>query len=347
MRKSTLALVALATAPSALAALPMTVSWQAFPDPTEKAFAIDAPKGWRTEAGIERLTPLAVAPWAETSAPDGATILFVGTREMLRFTLPKPGVSEGTTVPAANANMVATVALAYRPGAQFAAYFGPKYLATKGCSGATQTGTKPEPQFAKQQSDRLASIARSLQVPGGFTPPVQEGGLATFTCTWNGKPAAAGILAATAQPTYGGWGAFIAGYVTTPDSAGQAEAMVNHMLASRQFNQQWDQAMQQRTREALAQIQQEGAKWSAILAKQADSESAMLKNQADSNQARLTSEHNAFMDQMNAQSARNNQDFANYEAAKSLNSWNFDAHIRNGNLYRDVNTGDIVEIDRN
>jgi hypothetical protein len=48
---------------------------------------------------------------------------------------------------------------------------------------------------------------------------------------------------------------------------------------------------------------------------------------------------------MNQQSAQRNADFKAYEAQKDLNSWNFTAHIRNGELYRDTNTGTIFEVD--
>jgi regulator of protease activity HflC (stomatin/prohibitin superfamily) len=118
------------------------------------------------------------------------------------------------------------------------------------------------------------------------------------------------------------------------------------MFFSRQFNPQWDQAMRDAAQEALNQQQsQADAEMAQLLAtEQAEDAAIRAKGQAD--MQRLTSEHQAFMNQMDEQSAARNANFAAYEAQKGLNNWNFIAHdVRNGALYRDNETGKIFEID--
>lgn len=154
------------------------------------------------------------------------------------------------------------------------------------------------------------------------------------------------MIAATSQPNTGIWGvAVLAGYLTLPGQEAGALAMVKHMLASRQWNPQWDEAMRDQAREALNQQTQRAAQFMAQLQRQQQQWSAMLFAKSEVDQAALTASHNAFINQMNRQSDANNENFRNYQAQRSLNSWNFDAQIRNGKLYRNTDTGVIFEVD--
>jgi len=138
----------------------------------------------------------------------------------------------------------------------------------------------------------------------------------------------------------------VAGYRAAPGQETWALAILNHMLASRQWNPQWDEAMRGQLREALARQAKADAEVGAMLQQQSWEFHNMLMAQGDAAQAARTANHNAFMAQMNAQSAQRNAEFQRYEAQKDLNTWRFTAQIRNGALYRDVNTGEIFEVDQ-
>jgi hypothetical protein len=341
-----IAMAAVVLSTSALAQS-TTVTWVPFVDPTEKAFAIDMPQGWTVKGGMTRVTPVAAHPWVTASSPDGRMQLFVGDPEVPALSLPKGKQPEGTQVPSQNPAFPPTVVLNYRPGVEFAKFYGPKHLAEMGCIEAALTGTRPMPDLAQMQTARAADMARGIVVNGGYVPPPHEAGLATFSCRMGGATAAGGVMAdTTPPPSFGVWHvALVAGYVAAPGEEALALGMLRHVLASRQWNPQWDEAMRQATREGLQRQQAAGAQFSAQLSRQAEAFSAMMQARSDAQIAMQTANHNAYMSEMNHESAARNAQFRNYQAQKSLNSWNFDAHIRNGELYRDVRTGEIVEVD--
>jgi len=332
--------------PAGVLAQSAPAPWTRFVDPTENAFAFDVPQGWTATGGVHRVSPLIAEISVAAISPDGMTQLFIGDPSVPGFVVPKPNQAEGTTVQSMSAQLPPGVALNYRPAAEFAKYYGPKSLAAAGCLGAVLTGTQAMPDVARAQYARSMEMMRGISVPG-FTPPPHEAGLATFTCQNRGRPLTAGVLADTTQPiSIGTWSApVIAGYLTVPGQEGWALASLNHMLASRQFNPQWDEAMRQQLQNALAQQKQQGEQVMAMMQQQSQQFSAMMLANGEAQQAARTASHNAFMDHMNQQSAQRNADFKAYQAQRSLNSWNFDAHIRNGNLYRDTDTGNIFEVD--
>jgi hypothetical protein len=337
-----------ALVPAAALAQSAPPAWTRFVDPTENAFAFDVPQGWAVKGGVRRVSPLIAQVWLSAVSPDGATQFFIGDPSVPGFVLPKPNQAEGTTVPSLSPRLPPGVALGYRPGAEFAKYYGPKGLAAAGCTGAALTGAQALPDLARAQYDRATEMARGVTIRGGFTPPQQEAGIATFTCQSAGRPLAAGVAADTGQPnaTIGTWTvSVIAGYLTAPGQEAWAQASLNRMLASRQFNPQWDEAMRQQLQNALTQQNQQADQAMALMQQQSQQFAAMMQAKGQSDQAALTASHNAFMNQMNQQSATRNAEFQNYQAQRSLNSWNFDAHIRNGNLYRDTDTGKIFEVD--
>ena len=64
--------------------------------------------------------------------------------------------------------------LDYRPGAEFAKYYGPTALAKAGCDDAEVTGTQAMPDVAKSDLDRTISMTRGLKTKFVFTPPPRE-----------------------------------------------------------------------------------------------------------------------------------------------------------------------------
>jgi hypothetical protein len=319
-------------------------NWVQFVDPTEKAFALEVPQGWSVKGGTKRFSTVIAKLWVTAASPDGAIQVFVGDPAITPFMVPKNGQAEGTALPPSSAVVPPAVTLSYRAGAEFAKFYGPKSLAGIGCTGAVPVGTQPMPDLARFQYERAQLQARGLNVRGGFTPPQHDAGLITFTCQISGRTYAAGVVADTAQPLQMGyWSvAVAAGYLAPQGQDAAAFAVLNHMLGTRRSNPQWDEAMRLAAQDVLNHMAHRDM---ALLQRNADQFSAMLKDQGDANMARLTANHNAYMAEQNRESAQRNAAFNDYEAARSLNSWNFDAHIRNGELYRNPNTGGIFEVD--
>ncbi len=341
-----LILAAALAAMSARAQAP-AAHWVQFVDPTEQAFALEVPQGWTVKGGIERFSTVITTAWATAASPDGAIQVFIGDPSITPFLVPKAGQAEGTTLRSFNAALPPAVTLAYRGGADFAKFYGPKSLAIAGCADAAPGSARAMPDLARAQYERAQQLVRKLNAPGGFSPPPHEAGLAGFTCQIGGRNYTAGVVADTAQPAQTGlWTVSVAGgYLAPPGQDAAAFAVLNHMLGTRQWNPQWDEAMRQAAKDLLNQIAAEGDREMAVLQHNADQFSSMLKAQGDADMARLTANHTAWMAEQNRASAQRNAAFRNYQAARSLNSWNFDAHIRNGELYRDHRTGEIFEVD--
>ncbi len=335
--------------PSAALAQAAPAAWVQFVDPTERAFALDVPQGWTAKGGIKRFSEIAVAAWLNVTSPDGTVQIFIGDPQVPTFTVPKQNQAEGTQVPAGSAEFRPAVALNYRPGFEFAKLYGPKNLAAVGCMDPALTGTQSMPDLARVQYELAKAHLQGIAIRGGFAPPQHEAGLATFTCQSGGKPMEAGVIVDTSQPAAGPggiWGAaLIAGYLTTQGQGASALASLNHMIASRQPNPQWDEAMRQKFQESLNRQNQQSDQFMAQMNRQSQDFTNMLLANGEAQQAARNASHNAFMAQMDQQSAARNAQFQNYQAQRSLNSWNFDAHIRNGNLYRDTDTGKIFEVD--
>ena len=109
---------------------------------------------------------------------------------------------------------------------------------------------------------------------------------------------------------------------------------------------QWDQAMVDADQEALDNQKKAGDSAMAQLLANEQGQMNAIKAAGVADMKRLTSEHQAFMSQMNAQAATRNGNFANYGAAKGLNTWNCMAHeVRGGALYCNTTTGKIFEVD--
>lgn len=323
------------------------IAWAQFVDPTESAFALQVPQGWVVKGGINRVSPITVTAWVTATSPDGAIQVFIGDPSIPTFRVPPANQPEGTQLQPASSQLPPTVALNYRAGASFAQLYAPNSLATAGCTGATPTGTQAEPAIAQQSYARAVQLVQGIRISGTYTPPQHDAGLATFTCTSGGRTYAAGVIADTARPAaINMWTATVAGYLTTPDQADWALAILQHMLASRQWNPQWDQAMRDAAQDAINRQNQEDAQVEAQLVQQSWQFTNMLLAAGNADQQARNASHNAFMAQMQAQSVQRNAQFQQYEAQRSLNSWQFDAYIRNGALYRDTTTGRIFEVDQ-
>jgi len=275
--------------------------------------------------------------------------IFIGGPEVIPgFRIPGPGQQEGDQVASPSPELPPAVALNYRPGADFATYYAPMRLAAAGCTGATPTGgTQPMPDYAQAQAARSVQLLSGVVTRYAYTPPPHEAGLASFTCQQNGTTMDAAVLADTTPPAGPGtWSVTgVAGYIAAPGQDAWALAILKYTLASEQWNPQWDEAMREKLEAALTnQYQQDDQAMAQLqqMEQQTADFSRMLFAQGAAEQDAM---HNSQMAQLNAESAQENANFEQYEAQRSLNSCNFDAHVRNGALYQNETTGEIFEVD--
>jgi len=325
------------------------IAFTQFADPSEGAFSVDLPAGWTVAGGMTRVSPIDAQPWVTATAPDGSIQIFIGAQEMVPgFRVPGPGQTEGDQVPAVSPEVPPNIALSFRPGAEFAEYYGPTRLRVAGCDGATATGTKPMPDLAQAQAARAANFTGSITTRYTYTLPQHDAGLATFSCQENGTAIAAGVIADTTEPGAGGsWNMTeVAGYIATPEQAAWAQAILKYMLASMRWNPQWDQGMRLAVQAALTrQYQQDDNAFAELQAMQRQSAVFSQEMFAETG-AELSAIHKAQMAQLSAQSAQESATFQQNMYLKGLNTWNWTAHeVRGGALYQDVTTGAIVEVD--
>jgi hypothetical protein len=349
MTKFFLGLCAASLLPCAALAQTPKVNFTQFADPTENAFAVNVPVGWTVTGGIERVSPVVIQQWVTATSPDGTLQIFIGGPEVIPgFRVPGPGQSEGDQVASPSPELPPAVVLNYRAGADFATYYAPMRLAAAGCTAAAPTGdTQPMPDYAQAQAARSVQLLSGVATRYTYTPPPHEAGLATFTCQENGQTMDAAILADTTPPSAAGsWGVSgVAGYIAAPGQDTLALAILKYTLSSEQWNPQWDQAMREKLEAALTrQYQYDDAAMAQLqnMEQQSADFSRMLFAQGAAEQDAM---HNAQMSQLNAQSAQENSNFEQYEAQRSLNSWNFDAHVRNGALYWDNDNQEYFEVD--
>jgi hypothetical protein len=276
-----------------------------FTDPTENAFTISAPQGWTVKGGIQR-TATSAQPWVNATSPDGATSITIGDPSVPGFTLPSQGHPAGSVVQGYGG--VASPVEPYENAVQFATDYAQRAFGST-CAGLTPAASQAEPALAQIAVTQAQTMTAAIGGPP-VSPDNFDGGSETFSCQASGVADVVGVLDVTSifQTQYGGiWSVpLIASYRTPAASQAQTDQLVRAMRQSYQPNAQW-QAQQEATgRQQMAAVKQQGQQAMAALTQQEAAGSAMLAEQARENQARLTNEHNAFMQQFNAQGAARN-----------------------------------------
>jgi hypothetical protein len=293
-------------APSGGAAQPVSLPGggsTTYVEPTQSAFSLTVPQGWSVKSGVQGPSPAQSKVWVQATSPDGATTISIGDPQIPNFTEPSQFHAAGTTAQAPGGGQ--SPVEAYENGVQFAADYAQRDWG-QACQ-LQQTGSQPEPALVQIAQQRAAQFAAAV---GTQAPPVRfDGGSATFTCQANGK--ALGVIDVTGElPSPMGGGSWsvsaIAAYSTTAANQAQTDQIARAMMASYAPNPQWQAQAAAETRQMLAQQQQQGQQQMAALTAQEGQESAMIRQQGIQDQARLTNEHNAFMQNFNAQGAARN-----------------------------------------
>jgi hypothetical protein len=230
------------------------VTFVRFQDPAEGAFSLEVPQGWRVNGGLVRKAPVDVRSAVVASSPDNQVHLRVGDVEIPTFSLLTPmmaqlGFREGSPYsPGYGVNMIV---MRYLPGEQFARYWVTTRVGQV-CQGLQIVSAQPLPQTVQAMNAIMAqhgSPVMRQRLHAGDT---------AFRCQQNQAPAV-GYLFVTTLLTAGNDGGGIwnvdqlQGYLSPPERAGQAQAILAHMVGSIRLNPQWVR-MQQNVTAATSQI---------------------------------------------------------------------------------------------
>jgi hypothetical protein len=305
-----LVIVACALAAQSAAAAPAMTR---FSDPTEHAFEIQVPSGWKVKGGIQRFSQTNAGAWVTAASPDGKTFVFVGDPSLPMYEVPNPGmmVRDGTWTTGVGGLVAVTP---YLPGQQFAALYG-RHAMGKTCSTLQWRSGQNRPDLAE-------ALRQKVAMRGGFQPPGRQNdaGAALFSCTVGGKPYSASVTAVTVMmPLPGGGGIWFAqsvyGFRTPSGNETQARSVADTMHASFKADPQWEARMGQA-------IQQRGADMREAEADQAARFSQQLAQQGRDLASTMASRQNAYMDMMSQQEEDRNNAFNDHMRAKAWGQFN-------------------------
>jgi hypothetical protein len=207
-----------AAAPAALPAQGLTdVSWTTFTDPNENAFSIEVPQGWRVAGGVVRKIPLWPSMVLRALSPDRRTLIAVGDPDSVPYNAP----------------------IAAR---DYVRRFTERAM-SEACSGLKIVDVVDLPDV-----ERFAS-SKSL---GPYNQ--WSAAQASFSCNGGRQAGVAGQAIAVLQymtTLRSGHAQVLAAFVTTTGKEEQADALLNHVVASFRQNPEWS-ARQQQIGEQLA-----------------------------------------------------------------------------------------------
>ena len=201
------------------------ISLEAMRDPTEGAFTINLPKGWRSNLGVARQQDQAPRNWIRTESPDGASQWFFGDPSLSSRVDPRaidPTMHQGLRQ--AGYGVVEQ---------QDAAQFGREYLVRAYGQATDFTITASRP------NTRLAELIRSKQQEAGLQAQVSshliEFQFSEGPVVRSGELWANVIVPANSQ---GFWYADTAGFVTSKPSEAHS-ALFAEALYSLEPDPQW------------------------------------------------------------------------------------------------------------
>jgi hypothetical protein len=283
-----------------------------FTDPNEHAFTVLAPAGWTVKGGLTRSSTTSALPWVQELSADGASSVFYGDPSLPNFLAPNEQRQEGSVV---STQFGDEPVQPYENGQQFAADYAQKVFGAA-CSNIQQSGAQPEPDVAQKAQD----LATTMQQATGSTVPPEsfDGGSVTFSCQAKGVAYVVGVTAVTALSQASGfWNvATLYGYRAPATQAADADKTARAVDASYQTDPQWQQKTIATNRQAIAQIQSQGAQDMAALNQQAAINRQISYERGEQEGAQLNAQHAAFMNSFNAQGAARNAAFANQQQQK-------------------------------
>ncbi len=192
-------------------------------DPSEGAFFLDVPTGWRVAGGLVRRSNIDLTGSVKMSSPDGASAIFLGDERL--YNCVTPGVVGGSMKEGETYRNQATalVVLRYQPPLTFASNYLGELQRTYGLSGI-QVRDQHQPPPENSGTFRVSYVELS------------------FTAQRNGRQMA-GLLAdgISVNPVQGGqyWTPGVAGFISPIEDAGQIMTAFRHSIATGQKGPVW------------------------------------------------------------------------------------------------------------
>jgi hypothetical protein len=217
-----------------------TVSFVTWRDPNEGAFTVRVPQGWAVTGGLRRASEIDPRSVVDLRSPDGVLHAFLGDLSIGTYEVPDPvrlrmGMREGQTIPAGPNSPMAVTILRYMTGAQFAQ----QYIQRQ-CREARILKVQELPDVSRG----LAAGAEAMSAQ--YHPRVSARAAdVAFQCGNRQGTAEVGTVLATPPDGRGisMWSVpLLAAYTTTdPAQAELGNAVMNVLIASFQYDRQWEQ----------------------------------------------------------------------------------------------------------
>lgn len=211
-------------------------------DPLENAFSIEVPARWRASGGMSRFAPVDTRAAVDLVSPDGQVHVMFGDASLPTHTEPTQtlamaGFREGSWYsPGYGVRMMVR---RYLPGVYFAAEYAQRRVGQQ-CTGLTLVDRRDRPDLAAQ-------LGR-IYVQTGYVSQQLTTGEVSFTCSAGGAPMRGYYFAGTLRVGTGGSGIWqvphLVGWLAPPDRVGEAQAVLQHVIATAQINPDWARMQQ-------------------------------------------------------------------------------------------------------
>lgn len=205
------------------------VTWTTFTDPSEGAFHVEVPAGWKTEGGLTRASAIDCRPWVRVTSPDGSICAFIGDGTICPATCPTATLTATGFVP--GSKYMGGLVLSYIPARQFAEKYA-KLKLKPYMKDLQIVQAADHPDFARSINGTVGctrSDAASIKIAG----------------TVNGVPATGYYLCATKLTSMVGtsmwWVTYIAGEISTAAAEPLALPIALHMIQTFQLDPHWQQ----------------------------------------------------------------------------------------------------------
>jgi hypothetical protein len=224
-----------AQAPAARA-FALQMAWSTYADPSEHAFSIAVPAGWRVSGGLRRMNAVDIRTGVDAVSPDGAFHLFFGDVNVPVFTVPSRYMAMAGLRPGMMYNPGGGISMMiepYQSGQNFAAAWGGQRLRAE-CANVALASSRPRPDASSAISNAYGA--------GGIRTSIAAGE-ASFSCQQNGAAAAGYVFAGTESVQMQASALWdvktLVGFIAPEARAGEADAMLSHMVAGFTIDRSW------------------------------------------------------------------------------------------------------------
>jgi hypothetical protein len=227
----------------------INLKWTRFREPTEGAYAVEIPSGWKATGSVVHRSAIDARMLVRVSSPEGDISIVSGDADVPMFVHPTPpmqsiGLHEGQWYAAGgNSSLIKR----YRPGKLFATDYIQSKISPK-CSNLRIVS----------QSERHDWEEVFRPLPGMRL----DYGEVTFTCEMGGKPVRGYWLAGTSfsgsVSNYNTWSAMTnEGFLAPAGKEGLALAVLHHMEATFEGDPRWTAEQQHVTLQVAEQNQRQ------------------------------------------------------------------------------------------